>query len=171
MLLVKEVFSIKICAHLNRNRFLFLCQVYKTGCNLLELQLTNSSLNLFNMTTEQTAERKNKFPEYLEPNCKHRCGSIMIQGHLRFSGLENKLKIKGYLVKNGYNNILSCQAILREYWITGSFNHLILLLFGANAISDLNNTFGVLILLLYLLKWPLPKENQTHQMKRLMPNF
>lgn len=26
----------------------------------------------------------------------HRCGSIKIEGHWRFSGLENKFKIKGY---------------------------------------------------------------------------
>lgn len=44
--------------------------------------------------------KENRFPKYLEPNCKHCCGSIMIQGNLRPFGQENKFKMTGYLEGN-----------------------------------------------------------------------
>ncbi len=55
----------------------------------------------------------------------HRCGSKMIECHLRLSGLENKFKIEGIWGKNGYNSIFPCHATL-------GFNHLIILLLLPN---------------------------------------
>lgn len=48
-------------------------------------------------SNEQTEEgpKKNRFPGYSEPKCKHCCGSVLISGHLFFSGLENKFRRGG----------------------------------------------------------------------------